>query len=42
MNIKSREFYVLGHISNIFASLWAKTVKNLETIFTRDGRLLVG
>ena len=24
MIIKSRDFYVLGHISNIFASLWAK------------------
>ena len=26
---KSRDFYVLGHISNFFASLWAKTVMKL-------------
>ena len=42
MIIKSRDFYVLGHISNIFASLWAKTVMKLETVLTRDGRLPVG
>ena len=36
MIIKSRGFYVLGHISNIFASLLAKTV------LTGDGRLPVG
>ena len=48
MIIKSRDFYVLGHISNIFASLWAKTVmkletvRKLETVLTRDGRLPVG
>ena len=41
MIIKSRDFYVLGHISNI-ASLWAKTVMKLETVLTRDGRLPVG
>ena len=40
--IKSRGFYVLGHISNILASLWAKTVMTLETVLTRDGRLPVG
>ena len=39
MIIKSRDFYVLGHISNIFASLWAKTVMKLETVLSRDGRL---
>ena len=39
---KSRDFYVLGHISNTFASLWAKTVMKLETVLTRDGRLPVG
>ena len=37
--IKSRDFYVLGHISIIFASLGAKTVMKLETVLTRDGRL---
>ena len=42
MIIKSRDFYVLGHNSNIFASLWAKTVMKLETVLTRDGRLPVG
>ena len=42
MIIKSRDFYVLGHISNIFASIWAKTVMNFETVLTRDGQLLVG
>ena len=42
MIIKSKDFYVLGHISNIIASLWAKTVMKLETILTRDGRLPVG
>ena len=42
MIIKSRDFYVLGHISNIFASLWAKTVMKLKTVLTRDSRLLVG
>ena len=42
MIIKSRVFYVLGHIiSNIFASLWAKTVKKLKTVLTGDGRLPV-
>ena len=41
MIIKSRGFYVLGHISNIFASLWAKTVMKMETVLTRDGRLPV-
>ena len=39
MIIKSRGFYVLGHISNIFASLWAKAVMKLEMVLTRDGRL---
>ena len=39
MIIKSRDFYVLGHISNMFASLWAKMVMKLETVLTRDGRL---
>ena len=42
MIIKSRDLYVLVHISNIFASLWAKTVMKLETVLTRDGQLLVG
>ena len=42
MIIKSRDIYVLGHISNIFASLWAKTIKKLETVLTGDGRLPVG
>ena len=42
MIIKSRGFYVLGHISNIFASLWAKMVKKLKTVLTGDGRLPVG
>ena len=42
MIIKSRGFYVLGHISNIVASLWAKTVMKLETVLTEDGRLPVG
>ena len=42
MIIKSRDFYVLELISNIFASLWAKTVIKLETVLTRDGRLPVG
>ena len=41
MIIKSRDFYVLGHISKLFASLWAKTVMKLETVLTRDGRLPV-
>ena len=40
--IKSRDFYVLGHISNIFGSLWAKTIMKLETVLTRDSRLPVG
>ena len=40
--IKSRGFYVLRHISNIFASLWAKTVMKLKTVLTGDGRLPVG
>ena len=35
MIIKSRGFCVLGIISNIFASLWAKTVMKLETVLTR-------
>ena len=44
MIIKSRDFYVLGHISNIFASLWAKTVMNwkrfwLETVGYRSVNL---
>ena len=39
MIIKSRGFYVSGYISNIFATLWAKTVMELETVLTRDGRL---
>ena len=39
MIIKSMDFYVLRHISNIFASLWAKMVLKLETVLTRDGRL---
>ena len=38
MIIKSWDFYILGHISNIFASLWAKTVKKLKTVLT-TGRL---
>ena len=38
----AKDFYVLGHISNIFASLWANTVMKLETVLTRDGRLPVG
>ena len=42
MIIKSRDFYVLGHINNIFASLWAKTVMRLETVLTWDCRLPVG
>ena len=42
MIIKSRGFYVVGHISNSFASLWAKTVMKLEMVLTRDGRLPVG
>ena len=42
MIIKSRGIYVLGHISNNFASLSAKTVMKLETVLTRDGRLPVG
>ena len=42
MIIKSRDFYVLGHIRNIFASLWAKTIRKLETVLTRDGRFPVG
>ena len=39
MIIKSRVFYILRDISNIFPSLWAKTVMKLETVFTGDGRL---
>ena len=39
MIIKSRCFYVFGHISNIFASPLAKTVFKLETVLTRDDRL---
>ena len=35
-------FMFLRDISNIFASLWAKTVMNLETVFIGDGRLPVG
>ena len=42
MIVKSRGFYVLRDISNIFASLGAKTVMKLETFFTGDGRLPVG
>ena len=42
MIFNSRDFYILGHISNIFASLWAKTVMKMETVLTRDGRLPVG
>ena len=34
MIIRSRDFYVLGHNSNNFASLWAKTVMKLETVLT--------
>ena len=39
MIIKSRGFYVLGHISNVFALQWAKKVMKLETVLTRAGRL---
>ena len=28
-----------GHISSIFALLWAKTVMKMEMVLTRDGRL---
>ena len=42
MIIKSRGFYVLRHISYIFASLWANTVMKVKTVLTGDGRLPVG
>ena len=32
----------LRDISDIFASLWAKTVMKLKKVFTGDGRLPVG
>ena len=42
MIMKSSDFYVLGHISNIFPSLRAKTDMKLETVLIIDGRLPVG